>query len=96
VKMDAKILILDDSLSAVDNRTEASILAALEELRRKNQTTTIIISHKLSSLRDVDHILVLEDGMMAEYGTPKDLLSRQGSIYSHLYRIQTQGGAHLG
>ncbi len=96
VKMDAKILILDDSLSAVDSRTESSILTALQELRQKNQTTTIIISHKLSSLRNADNVLVLKDGMIAEYGSPKDLLSRHDGIYSHLYHIQTQGGAHLG
>lgn len=91
VKTHAKLLILDDSLSAVDSRTESSILDALSEMRINGGTTTIIVSHRLSSLRDADHVLVLDQGHVAEYGTPSELLRLNG-IYAELHAIQSEGG----
>jgi len=67
VIMDAEFLILDDSLSAVDNETEQKILEALRK-ERKNRTT-IIISHRVSTLKYTDNVLVLDKGKMAEYGS---------------------------
>lgn len=94
IKSEAQVLIFDDSLSAVDSRTEAEILKTLRELRRQGRTS-IIVSHRLSSLRDADHIMVLEDGHMVEYGTPNQLLKTRG-LYAHLYAIQSEGGEESG
>lgn len=82
---DAPILILDDALSAVDTDTERQILDNLRPLRKER--TTIIIAHRISTIQDADHILVLEDGAAAEYGTHQELLDK-GGLYAGLYRKQ--------
>ncbi|MDR3304110.1 MAG: ABC transporter ATP-binding protein/permease [Treponema sp.] len=79
------ILVLDDSLSAVDAETERRILTALLEARRGK--TTIIISHRVSTLRNADAVLVLDAGRMAEYGAPADLIA-QGGFYARLAALQ--------
>lgn len=80
------ILILDDSLSAVDTHTEEKILNALRTIRRGR--TVLIVSHRVSSVKDADHIVVLDDGRMVERGTHESLLE-QGGYYADLYRRQT-------
>ena len=80
-----KILILDDALAAVDTYTEEEILARLSRVMRER--TSIIISHRISTVRDADQILVLHDGRIAERGTHADLL-RQDGAYAELYRKQ--------
>ncbi len=82
---DAPILILDDSLSAVDTDTEEEILKNLRALREGK--TTLIIAHRVSTIQHADHILVLEEGRMAEYGTHEELL-RLGGIYRGIYDRQ--------
>ncbi|WMJ85971.1 ABC transporter ATP-binding protein [Anaerocolumna sp. MB42-C2] len=82
---DAPILILDDSLSAVDTNTEEQILKNLKNNREGK--TTIIIAHRISTIQNADKILVLEEGRMAEYGTHEELLNKQG-IYSKMYEKQ--------
>lgn len=82
---DAPILILDDSLSAVDTNTEEQILANLKQARQGK--TTIIIAHRISTIQNADHILVLEEGECAEYGTHAQLLEADG-IYAKLYEQQ--------
>ena len=77
---DAPILILDDSLSAVDTDTEEKILNNLLRLRKGK--TTIIIAHRISTLKQADHIAVLSDGVLSEYGTHEELLSL-GGFYAH-------------
>ena len=80
-----KILLLDDCLSAVDTETEEQILNNLKELTKN--TTTVLVSHRVSSAKNADHIIVLEDGKIFEEGTHHELLAKKG-YYSELYENQ--------
>lgn len=82
---DSPILILDDSLSAVDTDTEDKILENLK-VKRENKTT-IMIAHRISTVKNADHILVLEDGKKAEYGTFDELMALNG-IFKEMYDKQ--------
>ena len=82
---DPKILILDDALSAVDTNTENTILNSLAELMKGR--TTVIISHRVSSAKLADKIIVLDDGEIIESGTNESLLAKKG-VYSDLYEKQ--------
>ena len=82
---DGTILLLDDCLSAVDTRTETRILSALRT--RHAHRTTVVISHRLSALRQADQILVLDRGKVAQRGTHDELLAQEG-LYAQLWRIQ--------
>ena len=79
------ILILDDSLSAVDTDTESQILAALK--KRRHQQTTIIVAHRLSSVMHADKILMLSNGKVVQEGN-HDQLSTRAGIYQQLCEIQ--------
>ena len=80
-----ELMILDDSLSAVDAKTEEEILSGLRDLR--DDQTKIIIAHRISSLMHADEILVLEDGHIAERGTHVQLLNNEG-WYKEMYNKQ--------
>ncbi len=80
-----KILILDDSLSAVDTKTEDAILKSLRNDETK--VTVIIISHRISTIKDADYIYYIEDGKVKEAGTHEELLSQKGS-YKSMYDKQ--------
>ncbi len=82
---DPKIIILDDSLSAVDTKTEEAILQHLRnELKGR---TTLMISHRISTIKDADIIYYLEDGTVVEQGTHEELLKKEGR-YSVMYNKQ--------
>ena len=79
------ILILDDALSSVDTRTEALILRTLRA--RHGRQTTIVIAHRLSTLRQADRIIVLDEGQVLQSGTHESLWHEQG-LYRRLWEIQ--------
>ncbi|MDR0322575.1 MAG: ABC transporter ATP-binding protein/permease [Treponema sp.] len=83
--MESEFLILDDSFSAVDNETERKILETLRKERKGR--TTIIISHRVSTLKYADKIFVLDKGKMSEYGTPEELVAQDG-FYSRMAAFQ--------
>jgi ATP-binding cassette subfamily B protein len=85
VVRDPRILILDDSLSAVDTQTEEKILGRLRGVMRGR--TTILIAHRTSTVRDADKIVVLKDGKIIEHGTHDELLAHNG-YYADLYQKQ--------
>jgi len=85
VAMDPRILILDDALSAVDTYTEEEILSRLRGVMR--QRTSIIVSHRISTVRDADEIFVLDGGRIVEHGTHDALVARN-SLYAGMYRKQ--------
>jgi ATP-binding cassette, subfamily B, multidrug efflux pump len=86
IVMDPKILILDDALSAVDTHTEEEILQRLSAVF--NQRTSLIVSHRVSTVRGADQIVVLDDGRVSEIGTHDELVRRDG-LYADLARKQT-------
>jgi ATP-binding cassette subfamily B protein len=83
---DVPILIFDDSLSAVDTETDAHIRRALKQ--RSKDTTTIIISHRITTLAEADLIMVLDKGRIAESGTHEELINTNG-IYKRIWEIQS-------
>ncbi|WP_199200222.1 ABC transporter ATP-binding protein [Adhaeribacter arboris] len=82
------ILILDDSLSAVDTKTENAILNNLQRIMHNR--TSIIISHRVSSVKLADQILVLDDGEVVQHGTHQELMEDEEGLYKALYERQLQ------
>ena len=85
VMLDPRVLVLDDALSAVDTYTEEEILGKLRGVMR--QRTSIIVSHRISTVRDADQIFVLERGRIVERGRHDELV-RAGGIYSEMFKKQ--------
>jgi len=82
---DPAILVLDDALSSVDTDTEEKILRSLRQEMKKR--TAILISHRISTVRDADRILVLDDGRLVEEGTHEALIGRDG-LYAEMFHKQ--------
>ena len=80
-----RILVLDDALSSVDTHTEERILESLREIMKAR--TTIVIAHRLSTVRDADRIILLNDGHITESGTHDELVAQDGQ-YADMYRRQ--------
>ena len=86
VLKDAPILVLDEATSNVDNETEAALQRSIERISRDR--TTLIIAHRLSTVRNADVIAVMEGGRITERGSHDELVS-QGGLYSRLWAVQT-------
>lgn len=87
---DADLLLLDDSLSAVDAKTEQAIIDTIQKERKGK--TTIIVSHRLSAVHQADWIIVLDQGQIVEEGRASDLLAQEGWYYEQYQRQQKQEG----
>ena len=85
---DSPILILDEATSALDSETESSIQKSFDELA--SGRTTLAIAHRLSTLRNMDRIIVMHKGKIVESGSHKQLL-RSGGVYRKLWDMQTGG-----
>lgn len=91
---DPRILILDEATAAMDTKTEKLIQNALSELTRGK--TTIMIAHRLSTLRDAHKLIVIEQGKVAEEGTHKELLEKEDGVYNKLYTLQLEALKNAG
>jgi len=87
-----QLLVLDDCLSAVDTETEEIILRNLRKYTERNGTTTVIVSHRISSLRNADKILVMEEGKVVETGSHETLMQSAG-LYAQMYEKQLMEAA---
>jgi ATP-binding cassette subfamily B protein len=85
VLADPAILVLDDSLSSVDTHTEEEILKRLRGVMRER--TSVIVAHRISTLKEADQIIVLENGQIVERGTHQELVAKDG-LYAGIYRKQ--------
>jgi ATP-binding cassette subfamily B protein len=83
--MDSPVLVLDDCLSSVDAQTEAEILHGLRSILKEK--TCLIVSHRISAVKEADEILVLDEGKIIERGDHEALV-RQGGVYAELYQQQ--------
>lgn len=92
IAKEPKILILDDCLSAVDTKTENAILTALKKIMENR--TSIIISHRVSSAKLADHIIVLDEGKIIERGNHESLMAQKG-VYADLFEKQTQSAESI-
>jgi subfamily B ATP-binding cassette protein MsbA len=87
------ILILDEATSSLDAESEALVQQALENLM--SNRTTVVIAHRLSTVRRADRIVVIEDGAVQEMGSHEELLRRESGYYRRLYRLQYAAGREL-
>ena len=94
ILLDPKILILDEATAAMDTKTEKLIQNALSGLTKGK--TTIMIAHRLSTLRDAHKLIVIENGKVAEEGSHKELLEKEDGVYNKLYTLQLEALKNAG
>jgi subfamily B ATP-binding cassette protein MsbA len=87
---DAPILILDEATSALDAESEKMVRQALERLMRDR--TTLVIAHRLATVKQADQVVVLDQGRVVEVGTHEALLSRPDGLYQYLHHLQLHDG----
>ena len=89
---DSPILILDEATSNLDAKSEKEVQEALENLMKNR--LVIIIAHRFSTIQNVKKVIVLDNGMVADYGSPQELANKPG-LYSDLLRYQIEGNKKL-
>jgi ABC-type multidrug transport system fused ATPase/permease subunit len=89
---DAPILILDEATSSLDSESEAAIQKSLHTLMQGK--TVIAIAHRLSTLKEMDRIIVIENGRVVEDGSPSDLLHQKQGVFKSLWKHQAGGFIH--
>ena len=87
------VLLLDEATSALDTESEAVVQRALDDVMRVRSMTTIVVAHRLSTVKNANRIVVIDKGTIQEVGTHQELLSREGSVYRGLVKRQLEGGA---
>jgi len=90
---DPKILILDEATSSLDAESEKLVQDALDKLMANR--TSIIIAHRLATIRDVDWIYVLENGQIVEQGSHHELTEDENGVYASLARLQLDSANHI-
>ena len=85
---DKKILVMDEATSSLDSQSEKLIQEAIHEVIQEK--TAIIIAHRLSTIKEMDRIIVMDQGKIKEQGTHHELLSRNNGLYQNLRPIQAQ------
>ena len=88
---DPKIILLDEATSSVDSESEMMIQNAISEILKNR--TSIVVAHRLSTIKEVDKIVVIDSGNIKEIGSHKDLLKRNG-FYNKLYEMQYKNTAY--
>ena len=88
---DPTILMLDEATSALDSESEEIVQAALDDLLKAKRRTTIMVAHRLSTVRNADAIAVIYDGRIVEQGTHDELLQIPDGHYNRLARLQDEG-----
>ena len=84
-----KILMFDEATSALDSDSELAIEKALKNIMKNK--TVISIAHRLSTLKNMDRLIVLDNGKIIEQGSQKELLKNKDGIFQHLYKLQSEG-----
>ena len=92
ILLNSKIIIFDEATSAMDSITEHKIQQAIEKLGKDK--TIIMIAHRLSTLKDVDNLIVIEDHKVVESGTMDELIAKDG-LFAKLIKIQQEGLQHI-
>ncbi|CAM9429594.1 unnamed protein product [Ascophyllum nodosum] len=87
---DPEILLLDEATSALDNESERQVQAALDNLQSQKRRTTLVVAHRLTTVRKAGRIAVISRGGVAELGNHQELMAIDGGIYAKLYRQQTE------
>jgi ATP-binding cassette subfamily B (MDR/TAP) protein 7 len=86
------IMFFDEATSALDTHTEQALLVSIRDILRKERRTSVFIAHRLRTIRDADHIIVLKDGRVEEEGSHEVLMARSdGGVYRRMWHAQEEG-----
>ena len=88
------ILLLDEATSALDNESERVVQAALDKLNATHPRTTVVIAHRLTTIRNADLIAVIHEGRVVEQGTHDELAKIEGGHYHSLLQVSTGNSSH--
>jgi len=87
----APILILDEATSSLDSETESEIQASINEVLKSGNITVIAIAHRLSTIKNLDRIIVMDNGKIIEDGSFEELIKKENGKFKELWRVQAEG-----